>query len=308
MDASLTPFLEVRLHYAVRHCWPAQAGPFQSSPSHYTLWAIEEGGVQIECDGQSWELVSGALLLMPMRQRSVTAVVDSRWLSIAFVPSLFGKVDPLQVLQAPLLFESNSPQKEPIFALMQQLVGYWMRRSPIEVVTPEIMGGRWPEVTQMSANQSAAEALICQGFIRSLYGLCWQQMEARRSAVELESELPPWLSQCLALIRSKPETSISGLAHDVGFSASQLRRAFHEWLGVSPQQYLFAYRMEQARHLLETTDWPIHEIAHHLGFRSAPTFTRVFKENFHVPPAQYRQDSRPQSVAHVTLMRMRSQE
>jgi Transcriptional regulator containing an amidase domain and an AraC-type DNA-binding HTH domain len=79
-----------------------------------------------------------------------------------------------------------------------------------------------------------------------------------------------------------------------------LRRAFHEWLGVSPQQYVFGYRMEQARHLLETTEWPIHEIAHHLGFRSAPTFTRVFKENFRVPPAQYRQGIRPESVVNLS--------
>lgn len=296
MDASLTPFLEVRLHYAVRHSWPAGTGPFQSSPPHYTLWAVEAGQVLLECEQHAYELAPGTLLLMPMHQRSVTAVMASRWLSVAFMPSLFGKVDPLKMLHVPLFFEQESPGRESSISLMNQLVEYWMRYSSIEVITPEIMGFRWPEITQMYTRQSAAEALICQGFIRSLYGLCWQQMEARQSAAQLESELPPWLNQCLALIRSRPEMSISQLAHEVGFSASQLRRAFHEWLGVSPQQYVFSYRMEQARHLLETTEWPIHEIARYLGFRSAPTFTRVFKENFHVPPVQYRHSARPESV------------
>jgi AraC-like DNA-binding protein len=283
MDASLTPFLEVRLHYAVRHSWPPQTGPFQSTPPHYTLWALEEGRLQVECARQSWELVPGTLLLMPMLHRSVTTMEPSRWLSVAFVPSLFGKVDALQALQAPLFFGRKGPDGEVIISLMHQLVEYWMRHSPIEVVTPEIMGYRWPE---------AAEAMICQGFIRSLFGFCWQELKVRQSTLELEGELPMWLSQCLALIRHKPEITIAGLAREVGFSASQLRRAFHEWLGVSPQQYVFGYRMEQARHLLETTDWPIQEIARHLGFRSPPTFTRVFKENYHVPPAQYRQGIR----------------
>lgn len=296
MDASLTSFLEVRLHYAVRHSWPAGTGPFQSSPLHYTLWGVEEGVLLVECGQEIYELAPGALLLMPMLQRSLTALTACRWFSVAFMPLLFGRVDPLKMLQAPLCFEPESPDREKVMPLMKQLVECWMRNSSIKVVTPEVMGSRWPEITQIHARQSAADALICQGFIRSLYGLCWQQMELRPNAAGLESELPPWLSQCLTLIRGKPEMSISQLAHEVGFSSSQLRRAFHEWLGVSPQQYVFSYRMEQARHLLETTEWPVHEIARYLGFRSAPTFTRVFKENFHMPPVQYRHSARPESV------------
>ena len=156
MDASLTPFLEVRLHYAVRHYWPEQTGPFQSAPPHYTLWAIEEGRVRIECDHNSWELMPGTLLLMPMLHRSLTAVAPSRWLSIAFMPSLFGKIDPLQGLNMPLPLEQGSPEGESIFSLMQQLVELWMRHSSIEIVTPVIMSSRWPEITQMHTRQSAA--------------------------------------------------------------------------------------------------------------------------------------------------------
>ncbi len=57
-----------------------------------------------------------------------------------------------------------------------------------------------------------------------------------------------------------------------------LVHAFKKYTGLSPISYLIAKRIEEARTLLETTNYSISQIAELVGFSSQPYFSQVFKK------------------------------
>ena len=63
------------------------------------------------------------------------------------------------------------------------------------------------------------------------------------------------------------------------------RREMHQ----TPHQFLTGLRMEQARELLEKTDYPVKGIASLCGFDQLFSFSRVFRHHFHTTPTEYRQ-------------------
>lgn len=84
------------------------------------------------------------------------------------------------------------------------------------------------------------------------------------------------------------DVSVVQIAGVVGLSASQLQRRFRQALGRSVIQELLRKRLEEAKHLLRSTDLPIVDIAPKLGFHSATYMHRAFRRSFGLTPAQYR--------------------
>lgn len=68
--------------------------------------------------------------------------------------------------------------------------------------------------------------------------------------------------------------------------------AFKKYKGISPINYLISRRLNEAMHLLETTDYPIAKIAQAAGFSSQSYFSQVFRKELSVTPAQYRRGLR----------------
>lgn len=82
--------------------------------------------------------------------------------------------------------------------------------------------------------------------------------------------------------------SVEDLATLVATSRRSLERVFRSRLGMTPARWLTEQRLSASRQLLEETRLSIEQIAHKVGFGSAPTFRREFKNRNGVPPAAYR--------------------
>lgn len=67
-----------------------------------------------------------------------------------------------------------------------------------------------------------------------------------------------------------------------------IARCMTEVYGCTPQQYMLLYRLDQAKLLLQKTDWPVARVAKETGFRQTPHFSRVFSEHAGIAPLQYR--------------------
>jgi transcriptional regulator GlxA family with amidase domain len=93
-----------------------------------------------------------------------------------------------------------------------------------------------------------------------------------------------WLDQRLA---DRYDLGVLSAAFNVS-SRTMLRRFGHE-TGETPLSYLQHSRVRRARHLLETTDRTIGDIAAQVGYQDAGTFARLFARHVGQSPRAYRQ-------------------
>lgn len=77
-------------------------------------------------------------------------------------------------------------------------------------------------------------------------------------------------------------TRLSGLAE------RSFKRRFQQVTGMPPLQYVHTVRLEEAKHLLETTALPVEAVANEVGYEDAGFFGRLFKREVNLTPAHYR--------------------
>jgi len=87
--------------------------------------------------------------------------------------------------------------------------------------------------------------------------------------------------------------SMAELAQCLDLSVSQLQREFKRLFGISPSHYLQEVRVGVARHLLESGDESLANIAARCGFYDQSHFTRQFKTSVGMPPLAYRRRFAP---------------
>jgi transcriptional regulator GlxA family with amidase domain len=57
---------------------------------------------------------------------------------------------------------------------------------------------------------------------------------------------------------------------------------------MAPLEYVHALRLEEAKRQLEASNESIETIARQVGYEDAGFFSRLFRRNVHLTPAQYR--------------------
>ena len=82
------------------------------------------------------------------------------------------------------------------------------------------------------------------------------------------------------------------LAQECGVDINYLNVIFKKSLGKTIYAYLTELRIEQAKHLLETTDFAITDVAAMVGYPGANSFSRVFAKQVHLAPTAYRLKNR----------------
>ena len=73
-----------------------------------------------------------------------------------------------------------------------------------------------------------------------------------------------------------------------GLPERSFKRRFQQATGMSPLEYVHTMRLEEAKQMLETGDAPIEAIANEVGYEDAGFFSRLFRRQVALTPAQYR--------------------
>lgn len=81
---------------------------------------------------------------------------------------------------------------------------------------------------------------------------------------------------------------LASMAARAHMSTRNFTRRFRQTTGTSPAQWLLARRLDDARRLLETTEWGIARIASACGFASPVTFRQNFAASYATTPTSYR--------------------
>ncbi|HVY08084.1 MAG TPA: helix-turn-helix domain-containing protein [Burkholderiales bacterium] len=73
-----------------------------------------------------------------------------------------------------------------------------------------------------------------------------------------------------------------------GMPERSFKRRFQQTTGMAPLEYVHALRLEEAKRRLESGSESIETIARQVGYEDAGFFSRLFRRNVHLTPAQYR--------------------
>ena len=100
----------------------------------------------------------------------------------------------------------------------------------------------------------------------------------------------PILLPAVRLIHSQPRfpLTVDELARSCALSRTVFIERFRASAGVPPATYVFNWKMRLATNLLETTDTPVEQIAHQLGYSSASSFNVAFKRWIGMTPGKKR--------------------
>lgn len=115
-----------------------------------------------------------------------------------------------------------------------------------------------------------------------------QDEKVRAPTCQDQADQP--VARAVVVIRQRysEPLSLSYLASVAGLSKYHFCRRFQSEVGVTPVKFLISIRMQQARHLLESTTLGVNEITRRVGYSSVTTFTTRFSTLFGVAPNRYR--------------------
>ncbi|MNJ48581.1 Bifunctional transcriptional activator/DNA repair enzyme AdaA [compost metagenome] len=86
----------------------------------------------------------------------------------------------------------------------------------------------------------------------------------------------------------RSELTSEGMSEALHYHYNYITRCMKQVYGMTPNDYLQHYRLEQAKLLLLKTEWPIAEIAKYVGFKSTPYFSNRFSIKNGCSPQQFR--------------------
>lgn len=84
------------------------------------------------------------------------------------------------------------------------------------------------------------------------------------------------------------DAPVATMARLSGLAERSFKRRFLRATGMGPLEYVHTLRLEESKHLLETTDLPIEAVANEVGYEDASFFGRLFRRKVGITPAQYR--------------------
>jgi len=99
-------------------------------------------------------------------------------------------------------------------------------------------------------------------------------------------QLSEILQKTIAYMEShlSEELDVERLAYLANTSKSTLMRSFAKELGTTPAKFLWNYRLEEAKTLLETRQFSVNAVSELVGFMNAGSFTRAYKKAYgHTP-------------------------
>jgi len=139
---------------------------------------------------------------------------------------------------------------------------------------------------------SAIRALYVKGKVYELLSLHFQKDE------NTEGEYCPFLvdEQNVLKIREAKEIiiarmaeppSLQELANEIGLNIKKLKEGFKQIYGDTVYSFLFDYKMEHSRRLLESNLYNVNEVGSQVGYSSASHFIAAFKKKFGTTPKKY---------------------
>jgi AraC family transcriptional activator of pyochelin receptor len=91
----------------------------------------------------------------------------------------------------------------------------------------------------------------------------------------------------IIISRMSEPPSLQELATEIGLNIKKLKEGFKQIYGDTVYSFLFDYKMEEARKLLESNQYNVNEVGLQVGYSTASHFIAAFKKKFGTTPKKY---------------------
>jgi AraC-like DNA-binding protein len=139
-------------------------------------------------------------------------------------------------------------------------------------------------------NHASSRDLRLTAALCSFLAVITDSVDSNAQLKRFEYGKDMYVSRILAYIETNYSRSvrIEEMARELGLTRKYMSSLFKEGAGISPQQYLFQFRLNKARELLKKASLSIREVAYSVGYQDQLLFSRMFKKTLGMSPSEYR--------------------
>ena len=147
------------------------------------------------------------------------------------------------------------------------------------------------QIINSNINSSIRE-LYVKGKVYELLSLHFQKEEAAEGEycpflVDEQNVLKIRKAKEIIISRMAEPPSLQELANEIGLNLKKLKEGFKQIYGDTVYSFLFDYKMEHSRRLLETNQYNVNEVGTQVGYSTASHFIAAFKKKFGTTPKKY---------------------
>ncbi|WP_298881146.1 AraC family transcriptional regulator [uncultured Polaribacter sp.] len=139
---------------------------------------------------------------------------------------------------------------------------------------------------------SSIRDLYVKGKVYELLSLHFQQEENSDGEycpflVDEENVLKIRKAKEIIISRMAEPPTLQELSTEIGLNLKKLKEGFKQIYGDTVYSFLFDYKMEHARKLLESNQFNVNEVGIKVGYSTASHFIAAFKKKFGTTPKKY---------------------
>jgi len=139
---------------------------------------------------------------------------------------------------------------------------------------------------------SSVQDLFIKGKIYELLSLHFQKDEASAIdycpfLVDEQNVIKIRKAKEIIISRMSEPPSLQELANEIGLNLKKLKQGFKQIYGDTVYSFLFDYKMEHAKKLLESNQHNVNEVGLKVGYSSASHFIAAFKKKFGITPKKH---------------------
>ncbi len=169
-----------------------------------------------------------------------------------------------------------------------------------------LLTARLSDDARIDSYKAGADSYISKPFnmevLLARIEMLFEQLEKRKETFHKTIEISPstitissldeeFVKKAVTFVETNIDNSdysVNHLSEDMAMSRTQLYRKFESITGQSPNDFIRSIRLKRAAQLLMGSAYNISEISGIVGFNSIKYFNKYFKEQFGLPPTQYR--------------------
>ncbi|WP_224484239.1 AraC family transcriptional regulator [Robertkochia aurantiaca] len=91
----------------------------------------------------------------------------------------------------------------------------------------------------------------------------------------------------IVISRMAEPPTLQELSEEIGLNLKKLKEGFKQLYGDSVYSFLFDYKMEFARKMLESGEHNVNEVGHRVGYSTSSHFISAFKKKYGTTPKKY---------------------